>query len=113
MQILKEPHFLAEREGIRTLGPSMSANVMRSAAERLHEIICFFRAAQSSYSAAIGSIRFGSLFRTFPTRALTGQHVISSDGNWGSSPSLSGYAKAPAAPARRTTEIFEAVISDR
>jgi hypothetical protein len=29
---------------------------------------------------AIGSIRLGSLFLTFPTRALTGQHVISSEG---------------------------------
>ena len=30
------------------------------------------------HSAATGSIRLGSLFFTLPTRALTGQHVISS-----------------------------------
>jgi hypothetical protein len=34
----------------------------------------------SDYSAVIGSIKLGSLFLTFPTRALTGQHVIASDG---------------------------------
>jgi hypothetical protein len=29
---------------------------------------------------AIGSIRLASLFFTFPTRVLTGQHIISSEG---------------------------------
>jgi hypothetical protein len=29
---------------------------------------------RASYPAAIGSIRFGSLFSTLPTRVLTGQH---------------------------------------
>jgi hypothetical protein len=29
---------------------------------------------------AIGSIRLASLFLTLPTRTLTGQHIISSDG---------------------------------
>jgi hypothetical protein len=33
-----------------------------------------------SHWAAIGSIRLGSLFLTLPTRALTGQHIIASDG---------------------------------
>jgi hypothetical protein len=33
-----------------------------------------------AYAAAIGSIRLASLFLTFPTRALTGQHAIASDG---------------------------------
>jgi len=31
-------------------------------------------------SSVTGSIKLGSLFLTFPTRALTGQHVISSVG---------------------------------
>ena len=30
---------------------------------------------------AIGSIKLESLFLTLPTRGLTGQHVIASDGN--------------------------------
>jgi hypothetical protein len=35
----------------------------------------------SRYSVvAIGSIKLGSLFLTFPTRALTGQPVIPGDG---------------------------------
>jgi hypothetical protein len=35
----------------------------------------------NDYSAAArGSIKLGSLFLTLPTRALTGQHVIRSDG---------------------------------
>jgi hypothetical protein len=33
-----------------------------------------------SYPAAIGSIRLGSLFLTLPTRGLTGQQVMPSDG---------------------------------
>jgi len=37
------------------------------------------------YYAATGSISVASLFLTFPTRALTGQQVISSDGNGASS----------------------------
>jgi len=32
------------------------------------------------HCAAIGSTRLGSLFLTLPTRELTGQHVIFSDG---------------------------------
>jgi hypothetical protein len=32
------------------------------------------------HSAEIGSIRLGSLFLTLPTRALTGQQTISSEG---------------------------------
>jgi hypothetical protein len=35
---------------------------------------------KSAYAAATGSIRLGSLFLTLPTRALTGQPIISSDG---------------------------------
>jgi hypothetical protein len=31
-------------------------------------------------AAAIGSIKLGSLFLTLPTRALTGQQIISSEG---------------------------------
>jgi hypothetical protein len=32
------------------------------------------------YAAAIGSIRLGSLFLTLPTRVLTGQEIMSSEG---------------------------------
>jgi hypothetical protein len=32
------------------------------------------------HDAAIGSIRLASLFLTLPTRALTGQQIISSEG---------------------------------
>ena len=39
-------------------------------------------------ATATGSIRLASLFLTLPTRALTGQHIISSDG-YGASRSLS------------------------
>jgi hypothetical protein len=57
-------------------------------------------------AAAIGSIRVGSLFFTFPTRVLTGQQVISSDGygarralsscgSDGSSPSQARHASRP------------------
>src|SRR5262252_7690844 len=84
----------------------------------LHASVFFFvsgsaplMAARNSYYAAIGSIRLGSLFLTLPTRTLTGQHVISSDGkgasralSWhgstGSSPSHVDHASAP-----RTTGI--------
>jgi hypothetical protein len=36
--------------------------------------------ARTAYAAAIGSIRLGSLFLTLPTRTLTGQQVIASEG---------------------------------
>src|SRR5271166_3142219 len=49
--------------------------------------------------AAIGSIRLGSLFLTFPTLVLTGQHVISSDGN-GASRALSADASAGSSPSQ-------------
>ena len=39
---------------------------------------------------AIGSIRLGSLFLAFPTRALTGQHVISSEGQGANNALLRG-----------------------
>ena len=35
---------------------------------------------QVAYAAATGSISDGSLFRTLPTRALTGQQLMSSEG---------------------------------
>src|SRR6516164_2846779 len=65
----------------------------------------------SAYSAAIGSIRLGSLFLTLPTRVLTGQLVISSAGQGASkafkrgksaasSPSQAGHVSGP-----RTTGI--------
>jgi hypothetical protein len=47
----------------------------------------------------IGSIRLGSLFRTLPTRALTGQHVISSVG-CGASSALSCGASAGSPPSQ-------------
>jgi hypothetical protein len=51
--------------------------------EERGEPLCQFIA----YSGpAIGSLRLGSLFRTFPTRALPGQHVISADGRGASNP---------------------------
>jgi len=40
--------------------------------------LCFQR--HLAYSAAIGSIKLGSLFLTLPTRVLTGPQVIPSDG---------------------------------
>jgi hypothetical protein len=33
-----------------------------------------------TFAAANGSIRLGSLFLTLPTRALTGQQIMSSEG---------------------------------
>jgi hypothetical protein len=39
-----------------------------------------WRAAYAGSVTVIGSIKVGSLFLTLPTRALTGQHVISSAG---------------------------------
>jgi hypothetical protein len=49
--------------------------------------------------AAIRSIRLGSLFLTFPTRALTGQQIISSDGN-GASSALREEASAGSSPSQ-------------
>src|SRR5215472_1924961 len=65
----------------------------------------------ADYPEAIGSIRLGSLFLTLPTRVLTGQQVIASDGygarralscrgSVGSSPSHTGHVSGP-----RTTGI--------
>jgi hypothetical protein len=51
-----------------------------SAVSRLCWFICSISCPSntSAYPApAIGSIRLRSLFRTLPTRALTGQHVVS------------------------------------
>jgi hypothetical protein len=60
-------------------------------------------AALSGYEyplhAAIGSIRLGSLFLRFPTRVLTGQHVISSEGN-GASRALSADASVGSSPSQ-------------
>jgi hypothetical protein len=41
---------------------------------------------------ATGSIKLGSLFLTLPTRLLTGQHVIASDG-YGARRALSGEGR--------------------
>src|SRR5712671_4435201 len=49
--------------------------------------------------AAIGSIRHGSLFSTFPTRALTGQQVICSEGN-GVNKDLSSDGSAASSPSQ-------------
>ena len=38
------------------------------------------QSSMQAHRTDIGSIRLGSLFLTLPTRVLTGQHVISSDG---------------------------------
>src|SRR5215475_3179271 len=53
----------------------------------------------TGYTAAIGSIRLGSLFLTLPTRALTGQHVICSDG-YGARRALSWCGSAASSPSQ-------------
>ena len=44
------------------------------------EIDRFFCGSPGVYAAATGSTRLESLFLTLPTRGLTGQHVVSFDG---------------------------------
>jgi hypothetical protein len=50
---------------------------------RMSERTC----AECRYRSVIGSIKLGSLFLTLPTRGLTGQQIISSEG-YGASISL-------------------------
>ena len=40
----------------------------------------FFRGRPGVYAAATGSIRLESLFLTLPTRGLTGQQIMPSEG---------------------------------
>ena len=63
-----------------------------------HEHAAGVALSHTSY-AAIGSIRLASLFLTFPTRALTGQQVISSEGN-GLSRALSSVCSAGSSPSQ-------------
>jgi hypothetical protein len=53
------------------------------------EVDRFFRRKPGGYAAATGSMRLESLFLTLPTRALTGQQIMSSEGQ-GASSVLSG-----------------------
>jgi hypothetical protein len=47
---------------------------------------------------AIGSVRLGSLFLTLPTRALTGQQIISSEGQRASSRHVRRLFAEPSRP---------------